>query len=51
MGFSPHRYHSILEVHGGLVTEGVGSMPTVEVTEEAAPFSLGLHIAGPALVY
>ena len=51
MGFSPHRYRSILEVHGGLVTGGVGSMPTVEVTEEAAPLSLDVHFAGPALVF
>ena len=31
--FTPHRCRSILEVHGGLVTGGVGSMPTVEATE------------------
>ena len=51
MGFSLHRYRSILEVHGGLVTVGLGAMPTVEATEEAAPLSLGLNFAEPALVY
>ena len=44
--FLPHQRSSLLVVHGGLVPEGVGSMPPVETTGEATPFSFGLGFTG-----